>query len=87
MKKYCNTPKGRREIPCISGAYNLLNKKGDIVYTGESNCLQRRMREHHSNKNLRFSAILITPTNTKEQAKNIEHIRLMSKLPKLNKMT
>jgi len=86
-KEYPNTPKSRREIPCIPGAYSLKNKKGDIIYTGESNCMKRRMREHHSNKGLRFSSVIITPTKSKSYAKNIEHIRLMSKMPEKNKST
>ena len=84
-KSYNNTPKGRSEIPAKPGAYNLRNKSGEIIYTGETENLKRRIKEHHYDKTKHFSSITITSTKTKKQAKNIETRRLRAKKPRLNR--
>lgn len=84
-KTYKNTPKGRSGIPTKPGAYNLRNRNGEIIYTGITENLKRRIKEHHYDKSKHFAYITITSTKTKKQAKNIETKRLKYKKPRLNK--
>ena len=84
-KTYANTPKSRREIPPKPGSYTLKNKSGKPLYYGETNNLNRRIKEHHYDKTKQFSRVSITPTKTKTQAKKIEDRRLHQRKPPLNK--
>ena len=85
VNKYPNTPKSRKKIPSRPGAYNLKNKKGKTVYTGETKNLKRRVAEHNRDKNKRFSHVTITPTPSKTKAKQVEKKRLKSHKPPENK--
>ena len=85
-KTYKNTSKGRKEIPSVSGTYNLKNREGKTIYTGMTKNLNRRIREHHYDKFKRFSYVSITPTKSKNVAKLIENRRLKARTPRLNKM-
>ncbi|MFW9970474.1 MAG: GIY-YIG nuclease family protein [Candidatus Odinarchaeota archaeon] len=84
-KTYANTPKSRREIPSKPGSYALKTQSGKSLYYGETNNLNRRIKEHHYDKSKHFSKVSITPTKTKSQAKKIEDRRLHQKKPPLNK--
>jgi len=84
-KTYSNTPKGRRIIPSKPGSYTLKNRSGKSLYYGETNDLNRRIKEHHYDNTKHFSRVSITPTQTKTQAKKIEDRRLRQKKPPLNK--
>ena len=85
VKKYPNTPKSRKKIPSSPGAYNLKNKKGKTVYTGETKNLRRRIGEHNRDKSKHFSNVTITPTPSKTKAKQVEKKRLKNKKPPENK--
>ena len=84
-KTYKNSPKGRSEIPAKPGTYNLRNRNGKVIYTGMTNDLKRRIKEHHYDKSKHFTYITITSTKTKQQAKKIEMKRLKYHKPSLNK--
>lgn len=84
-KIYSNTKKSRSEIPKKPGAYNLKNRKSETVYTGMTNNLKRRIKEHHYDKSKQFASVTVKPTKTKAQANRIENRRLSSKKPKENK--
>ncbi len=84
-KTYGNTPKGRFEIPKKPGAYNLRNKRGVVIYTGMTNNLKRRIKEHSYDKSKQFTSITITATKTKSQANKLENKRLHSKKLPYNK--
>ena len=47
--------------------------------------LNRRVKEHHYDKNKHFASVSITPTRTKSKAETIEARRLKSNKPKENK--
>ena len=85
VKKYPNTPKSRKKIPSRPGAYNLKNKKGKTVYTGETKNLRRRVAEHNRDEKKKFSYVTITPTPSKAKAKQVEKKRLKSSKPPENK--
>ena len=84
-KTYSNTPKSRREIPSKPGSYTLKTRGDKALYYGETNDLNRRIKEHHYDTTKHFSKVSITPTKTKTQAKKIEDRRLRQKKPPLNK--
>jgi len=75
-KTYKNTPKGRSKLPSKPGAYNLKNRNGKTVYTGETKNLNSRIKDHHYDKSKHFSYITITPTKSKQRAEKIEKKRL-----------
>jgi len=72
-------------IPNKSGAYNLRDRNGKVIYTGMTNDLNRRVKEHHYEKSKHFASVSITPTRSKSQAKVIEKQRLKSHKPSENK--
>ena len=85
VKKYPNTKKSRNQLPEEPGGYNLKNRQGKTIYTGMTNNLNRRVKEHHYDKSKQFSSVTITPTKTKAQANQLENKRLASRKPPLNK--
>ncbi len=84
-KTYNNTKKGRNSIPKKPGAYNLLDKNGKKKYTGHTNDLNRRIKEHHQDSQKHFSKVSTTETRSKQQANRIEDKRLAQSKPKYNK--
>ncbi len=46
-KTFKNTPKGRSEIPEKVGEYDLLDNRGNIIRSGRTNNLKRRIKEEH----------------------------------------
>ncbi len=84
-KTYSNTPKGRSSIPSKPGSYTLKSRSGKALYYGETNNLNRRIKEHYYDKAKHFSSVSIIPTKTKKQAERIEDRRLSQKNPPLNK--
>lgn len=84
-KTYKNTPKGRSEIPIQPGAYNLRKRNGEVIYTGMTSNLKRRITEHHYDRKKRFSYITITETKTKQKAKKVESKRLRYSKPSKNR--
>jgi len=58
-KRFKNTPMGRSEIPERSGEYDLLDNRGNIIYSGRSDNLKRRIKEEHYDKTKVFSYIKI----------------------------
>lgn len=84
-KTYSNTLKSRREIPSKPGSYTLKNRSGKALYVGETNNLNRRIKEHHYDTTKHFSKVSITPTRSKSQARKIEDRRLHQRKPPLNK--
>ncbi len=85
VKIFKNTPKGRSELPSRPGAYNLKNQKGEVIYTGMTENLNRRIKEHHYDKSKHFAYITITPTKSKHEANMIENNRLKYHKSALNK--
>lgn len=84
-KSYKNTKKGRSKVPKKPGAYNLKNKTGKTVYTGETNDTHRRIGEHHRDSKKHFAYATVTQTRTKAAANRIEDKRLSVKKPPQNK--
>ena len=84
-KTYKNTPKGRSEIPTQPGAYNLRKRNGEVIYTGMTSNLKRRITEHHYDRLKNFSYITITETKTKQQAKRVKTKRLSYRKPSKNR--
>jgi len=82
---YPNTKKGRSEIPKKPGAYNLKNRQGTTVYTGMTKNLNQRIKQHHYNKSKHFMSVIVTPTKSKNRAKQVERNRFSNKKQKYNK--
>lgn len=61
-KFYKDSPKGRHEIPSKAGIYTLIRQGYGEVYTPDtySSNLNRRIREHHYDKNKNFTHVKIT---------------------------
>lgn len=85
-KKFPNTKKGRSEVPKKPGVYNLKDRGGKTVYTGESKNVHRRIGEHHRDPKKRFASTTVTTTRTKTEANRLEDKRLSRKKPPQNKM-
>lgn len=84
-KTYKNTSMGRSKIPAKPGTYNLRSRNGEVIYTGLTNNLKRRIKEHHYDRSSQFSYVTFSKAKTKKQAKSIEMKRLKRRKPILNK--
>ncbi|UYP46500.1 hypothetical protein NEF87_002785 [Candidatus Lokiarchaeum ossiferum] len=85
-KTYSNTKKSRSKIPKSPGVYNLKSKSGKTAYTGMTNNLNRRIKEHHQDPSKHFSKVSVKTTKTRAQANSIENRRLKNNKPSGNKM-
>lgn len=58
-KTFRNSPKGRSKIPEKKGRYSLLDENGKVIYSGETNDLKERIKEHHYDKTKHFKFIKV----------------------------
>lgn len=84
-KSYPNTKKGRSKVPKKPGAYNLKDRSGRTVYTGETNDTHRRIGEHYRDSKKQFAYTTVTQTRTKAAANRLEDKRLSRRKPPQNK--
>jgi len=68
-KRFKNTPMGRSKIPERAGEYDLLDNRGNIIYSGRANNLKRKIKEEHYDKTKIFSYIKIRIEKKKKEEK------------------
>ena len=78
-KTYKNHYGKVKNIPNKPGIYNLKNRKGETVYTGTTNDLNRRIREHNRDPKKHFRSVSVQVTNKRIQANSAELKVLKSK--------
>ncbi len=71
-KTYKNTPKGRSELPSKQGEYHLKNRKGEVIYTGKTKNISRKIKEHHYDKSKDFAYITIISKKSQQEVKRLK---------------
>ena len=77
----------KESVPNQSGVYNILNRGGDVVYTGMAGAgrLQDRLMEHLESGDIPGgSAFQIRPTSSSAQAQKVEANLIKRHQPKYN---
>ena len=75
------------DVPDQSGAYNLISRQGDIVYTGSAGAgrLRERLKEHLDQKDIPAAAKLqVRPTARTTEAKRLEQELIKRNRPRYN---
>jgi len=83
-KKIKKTKENISNLPSKDGNYNLLNRKGDIVYTGQGN-IKDRIAAHSNEPNVSFTSITYNLEPSVKKRKEIEEKRIKRYKPPLNK--
>ena len=76
------------DVPDQSGVYNLVNRQGDIVYTGSAGArrLRERLKEHLDQKDIPGAAqFQVRPTKSTAEARTVEQTLIRRNKPKYNK--
>ena len=79
--------KNVNDVPDQSGVYNLINRQGDIVYTGSAGArrLRERLKEHIDQKDIPGAAqFQVRPTKSTAEAKKVEQELIKRNKPKYN---
>ena len=74
-------------VPDQSGVYNLINRQGNIVYTGSAGAgrLRERLKEHIDQKDIPGATqFQVRPTNGTAEAKKVEQELIKRHKPKYN---
>jgi excinuclease UvrABC nuclease subunit len=82
-----NTKKGRESVPEKPGVYNLKNREGETTYTGHSNNVKKRIKQHHADPDKHFASVSVDTKKSKREAQSTEKKRLDKKKPRDNKQT
>ena len=80
--------KNVNDVPDQSGAYNIINQQGDIVYTGSAGAgrLRERLKEHLNQVDIPGAAqFQVRPTRSTAEAKKVEQELIKRNKPKYNK--
>jgi len=83
-KKNKKTNENISNLPNNDGNYNLFNRKGDVVYTGEGN-IKDRISAHKRDDDKHFTDLTYNLESSPEKRKEIEEKRIKKYKPPLNK--
>ena len=75
------------DVPDQSGVYNLINRQGDIVYTGSAGAgrLRVRLKEHVNQKDIPGATkFQIRPTRSTPEARRVEQRLIKRNKPRHN---
>ena len=75
------------DVPDQSGVYNLINRNGEVVYTGSAGAgrLQERLKEHLAQKDIPGAAqFQVRPTGNTTEARKVEQELIKRNKPKYN---
>lgn len=84
-KKIKKTKENISNLPSKDENYNLLNRKGDIVYTGQGN-IKDRITAHSNEPNVPFTSFTYNPDPSAKKRKEIEEKRIKRYKPPLKKL-
>jgi len=84
MTKKIKTKENISNLPSKDGNYNLLNRKGDIVYTGQGN-IKDRIAANSNEPNVPFTSFTYNLEPSAKKRKEIEEKRIKRYKPPLNK--
>ena len=79
--------KNVNDVSNQSGVYNLINRQGDIVYTGSAGArrLKERLKEHLDQKDIPGATqFQVRPTKSAAEAKKVEQELIKRNKPKYN---
>ena len=83
-KKIVKTKKNISNLPSKMGNYNLLNRKGEIAYTGQGN-IKDRISDHNNDTNKPFTSFTYNLEPSARKREQIEEQRIKRYKPPLNK--
>lgn len=83
-KKIKKTKENIANLPSKEGNYNLFNREGKIVYTGQG-VITERISEHKRNDDKHFTAFTYNLEPSAKKRKEIEKKRIKRYKPPLNK--
>ena len=83
-KKIKKTKENISNLPSKDGNYNIFNRKGEIVYTGEGN-IKERISAHKRNDDKQFTDFTYNLEPSVKKRKEIEEKRIKKNKPPLNK--
>lgn len=78
------------DVPDQSGVYNIINRQGDVVYTGSAGAgrLTERLKEHLNQEDIPGAAqFQVRPTRSTAEAKKVEQELIKRNKPKHNKQS
>ena len=79
--------KNVNDVPDQSGVYNIINRQGDVVYTGSAGAgrLRERLKEHLNHEDIPGAAqFQVRPTSSTAEAKKVEQELIKRNKPKYN---
>ena len=79
--------KNVNDVPDQSGVYNLINRQGDIIYTGSAGArrLRERLKEHLDQKDIPGTALFqVRLTKSTAEARKVEQELIKRNKPKYN---
>lgn len=79
--------KNLNDVPDQSGVYNLVNRQGEIVYTGSPGAgrLRERLKEHLNQKDIPGATqFQVRPTGSTAEARKVEQELIKRNKPKYN---
>ena len=83
-KKIKKTKENISNLPSKDGNYNLFNRKGDIVYTGQGN-IKDRIYTHSNDPDMPFTSYTYNLEPSARKRNEIEEQRIKRYKPPLNK--
>lgn len=83
-KKIKKTKESISILPSKDGNYNLFNRRGDIVYTGQGN-IKNRISTHSNEPDMPFTSFTYNLEPSARKREQIEEQRIKRHKPPLNK--
>jgi len=80
--------KNVNDVPDQSGVYNIINRQGDVIYTGSAGAgrLRERLKEHLSQEDIPGAGqFQVRLTRSTAEAKKVEQELIKRNKPKYNK--
>ena len=83
-KKIKKTNENISNLPSKDGNYNIFNRKGDMMYTGEGN-IKERISTHKRDEDKHFTEFTYNLEPSAKKRKEIQEKRIKKHKPPLNK--
>ena len=83
-KKIKKTKENISDLPSKDGNYNIFNRKGEMVYTGEGN-IKNRISAHKRDDDKHFTDLTYNLEPSAKKRKEVEEKRIKRYKPPLNK--